>query len=256
MLMQSTQSATVEFFGPVTVAWLAACAGWFGLERVGLARWPRPEPPATRHPWRDLLVAVLAAAAILGLGALWRQDLLLPRRGPWWMYQLNTLIIYAPIAVAMLAQRTPMSAVLLARAALPRKLVSGFVLGALAVTVYLALRGELAHLAATAARCGAGRSLAHVLPVFLEGVAVAFLWTRLRAAIGPVAALVVPCLLFAAAHVPRGIESGHDAGTIAAFFALNTLLPLAILATVARSRDVVWVGVVHWIMDVAIRAFE
>ena len=172
------------------------------------------------------------------------------------MHQGNTLIIYSPIAVALWAQRQPASAVLLSRTALGRKLVTGLLLAVLAVTVYLGLRGELGLMATTAARCVEGRSLAHFLPVFLEGVAVAFLWTRLRAAVGPVPSLLIPCLLFAAAHVPRAIEERQSVATIAAFFVFNTMLPLAILATVARSRDVVWVGVVHWFMDVAIRAFE
>jgi membrane protease YdiL (CAAX protease family) len=126
----------------------------------------------------------------------------------------------------------------------------------MAVFSLLAGLGELALVPDTLARSVRGRSLNHLLPVFLEGVAVAFLWTRLAGVLGPRAALVVPCLLFAAAHVPSGIERGDGPWTLAAFFALNTLLPLAILANVARSRDVVWVGVAHYFLDVAIRAFD
>ena len=68
--------------------------------------------------------------------------------------------------------------------------------------------------------------------------------------------LVVPCLLFAAAHIPRQLEAERGAGAIAAFFALDTLLPMAIFATVIRSRDVVWIGFAHYVMNVATGAFE
>jgi len=43
---------------------------------------------------------------------------------------------------------------------------------------------------------------------------------------------------------------------IAAFFLLNTLLPTAVLYVVQRSADCIWIGIVHYLMDVAIDAFD
>jgi hypothetical protein len=81
----------------------------------------------------------------------------------------------------------------------------------------------------------------------------AFAFVRLRWVIGTAAAIAIPSLLFAAAHVPGQVEAGRDVVHIAVFFAFNTALPAAILWTVQRSRDVVWIGLVHYLMDIAIR---
>ena len=67
--------------------------------------------------------------------------------------------------------------------------------------------------------------------------------------------MLLVSLLFAVGHVAGDVQGSRGAGEIAAFFALNTLLPLAIFATVVRSRDVIWIGFAHYVMDVAIDAF-
>ena len=67
--------------------------------------------------------------------------------------------------------------------------------------------------------------------------------------------MLIPCLLFAIAHVQRGIDSGQTTSELIAFFVLNTALPFVIFLTVVRSRDVVWIGLVHYLLDVATRAF-
>jgi membrane protease YdiL (CAAX protease family) len=68
-------------------------------------------------------------------------------------------------------------------------------------------------------------------------------------------AVLIPAVLFAAAHIPRQLAGDSSGGTIAAFFVLNTLLPAAILYTVFVSRDIIWMGLVHYVMDIAIDAF-
>ena len=91
--------------------------------------------------------------------------------------------------------------------------------------------------------------------MFLEGVAIAFVYERLRWAMGGWASIWVPCLLFAAAHVPRSIESGRPPEEILIWFGFNTLLPAMILLVLRRSRDVIWIFFPHYLLDVAIGAF-
>ena len=62
-------------------------------------------------------------------------------------------------------------------------------------------------------------------------------------------------VFFAAAHIPGSLEEGRSFAYIAAFFVFNGTLTTAILYTVQRSRDVIWIGVVHYLMDIAIEAF-
>jgi hypothetical protein len=124
------------------------------------------------------------------------------------------------------------------------------------VGCYLALRGEISQFRAVLIEVATISSLGNFVPVFLEGVAVAFGFVRLRWAFGLPVALIVPGLFFALAHVPREINEGRSILVIAAFFVFNSALLPAILYTVDRSRDVVWIGIVHYLMDVATRAFE
>ena len=257
------QQAAASFFVPITVAYLAACGGWLLLARLlpGLRLWPPPEQEAqarSSRPWLDLGVALLAAAAVLALGQAYNAGWLLPSGegiASYVSFNVNTLLIFSPLFAVMLLRRQGPDSVYLSARALPQKLAAGAALALVGLAVFLGLRGELDRAPAVLAGTVAPRSLEHAIPVFLEGVAVAFLFVRLRWALGAPAALLVPCLLFAAAHVHGDIEQGRPAAGVVAFFALNTLLPCAIFAVVARSRDVVWIGVVHYVLDVAIEAF-
>ena len=84
---------------------------------------------------------------------------------------------------------------------------------------------------------------------------VAFVYVRLRWALGPVAAALVPGLLFAVAHLPRAFEAGDPVGAVVVMFVVNTALVAGLVAWAARFRDVVTLGVVHWLWDLAIDAF-
>jgi hypothetical protein len=155
----------------------------------------------------------------------------------------------------LIARRQPVSSAWTGASALPRRLLAGLVLGTVAVLVYLAARGQLARLGAIAERAATWRSLAHALPVYLEGVGLAFLYVRLEWALGRAWAAAVPALLFALAHVPRALAAGDPAWSVAAFFAFNAAFVAALLLVLRRYRDVVALGVAHWLMDLAIEAF-
>jgi hypothetical protein len=213
-LVQDAQQASAAFFVPIVAAWLGVCLLWWALDRARPGLWPRVEPPPSERPWLDFGLVFVVAAALLGVGQLYRAGWLLPAATGAWShltFNLNTLIIYSPLFLALALRRQPLSTVYLSARGLGTKLAVGAVLALSGLALYQTLRGELA-----------------AFPAVL-GEAVA--------------------------HVPRGIESGLGPAEIAAFFCLNTLLPLAIFFVVFRSRDVVWVGVVHYLLDIAIDAF-
>jgi hypothetical protein len=251
------QQAALAFFGPVTVAWLVICGVWLLFARSQALR-PGPFPKAPPRPWRDVGLALTAAAAVLALGEAYRRRWLLPAADGWrglLLFDCNQLIIFAPVFVVMLVRGQGLDTALVPRMAWGMRFLVGALLGLLGSVVLLGMRGELAKGPALLLDAVSLRSLAHFLPVFLEGVGIAFLFVRLRWAMGPWRALLVPSLLFAAAHVPRDIQEGHSPGHVIAFFVFNTLLPLVILGAVVRARDVVTLGVAHYVMDVAIEAF-
>ena len=66
--------------------------------------------------------------------------------------------------------------------------------------------------------------------------------------------LIAPGVVFAATHIPRQLDSGMDTGEMVGYFAVTAGITFFVLYTLERSRDVIWLGIVHYLMDVAIGA--
>ncbi len=257
MQTEPVQQASWGFFLPVAAAYLGACGVWIGLTWRFPRLWPARRELKTDRRWLDAALALLAVGLILVLGSAYRAGYLLPRaEGAWGRvaWALNTLTIYSPIALVMLARRHGPETVFLSGAGLARKAAFGVGCGVASVSMFHALRGEFGLIPRSLARAAGPDALASGLPVFLEGVALAFVFVRLRWALGLWCAILVPCLLFALAHVPGQVQEGRGGLEIAAFFAFNTLLPAAVLYVAQRSQDVIWLGIVHYLMDAAIEA--
>ncbi len=255
--MQDPQTATSFFLGPVAVAYLLACSGWMAYDRIaGLGR-TEPHVPQSERPRLDLILTLAAGAGILALGAAYRQGWLLPTGGGWigrvaWM--VDNLIIFSPIAAVLLLRRQGLNTLFLSGTRLPEKIGLGLALGVVGLALYSALRGETDLITSRLTAAVAPDKLVDFLPVFLEGVAVAFAFVRFRWLVGACAAVVVPVAVFAAAHIPGQIANDRTLVHMAIFLVFNSVLAGAIFLTVARSRDVVWIGMVHYLMDVAIEA--
>jgi tetratricopeptide (TPR) repeat protein len=255
---EKVQEASLRFFAPVTLAYLVACAGWMGLGRWRLVSWPRDPFPSCRRPWVELGFAGVAAVGLFLLGLAYRLDYLVPGgEGALWhlSWALNNLIIYSPVFIVVAIRRQGLESIFLSTRELGRKILAGAILAVVSTTVFLVLRGELGTFRAVVGGIVDPDNATNFLPVFLEGVALAFLFVRVRWAMGLWPAVLIPAVLFAAAHIPRQLAGDSSGGTIAAFFVLNTLLPAAILYTVFVSRDIIWMGLVHYVMDIAIDAF-
>ena len=213
----------------------------------------------TDRKWLDLAAAFVAVVLVLLLGQVWRSGWLLPAAGGWLgelLWQCNTAIIYSPIFGLLVVLRQSTRTVYLSADGLPVKLAAGVVLAVLGVFVYLVLRGDAGSLPGVLAESVRAENLRNFLPVFLEGVAITMLYVRLRWAFGQWPALLGPGMLFAAAHIPRQIASGLGPPEMIAYFAVTAGIAFAVLYTLERSRDVIWIGIVHYLLDVAIGAFE
>lgn len=255
---QDVQTASAGFFVPVVVAWAAVFVGLEVAHRFRPLVWPGPDTQSPPQPRREVVVAVLVAIAILGLGQLWSGGIIRWHwQGEWDLlaYALAQAIIWSPLPLALWIRRQSAASAWTSAHALPTRLVVGAVLGAIAVTAFLALRGELGRWPEIAHAAVTPHSLAHALPVYMEGVGLAFLWVRLRWAFGRTTASILPALLFAIGHLPRDIQDGTPIPEMLAFFAFNTAFVAALLALLARYRDVVALGVAHYLMDLATKAF-
>lgn len=250
---------TWRFYVPLIVAYLVACGGWLAGFRLTRGWWPPRRPLETDEKWLDLAMVAAAGAMIFGLGWVYRQGWLAPQPDGWagdLMWQVNNLIIYAPILLVLAHRRQSLRTVFFRPAGFPVKLAAGLVLGTLSVAVFVLLRGQPGRLPLIAVASVQPANMRNFLPVFLEGVALAFAYVRLRWAFGMWPALIAPSLLFAAAHIPRQLDSGLPASEMVTYFIVTSVVAFAVLFTLDRSRDVIWLGIVHYLMDIAIGAFQ
>ena len=255
---EQIQSATGDFFVPIAAAYVAVCVTWLITKKLAGHRWPDEAPIETDRPWLDLGMIFVAIAGAFGLGEAYRRNLLIPDlAGPWSAISttLNLCIPYAPIILILAIRRQNLATLWISNRAMTWKITTGSLAAVAGVMIFLALRAELARLPHVANGFLELHSWIHAPAVFLEAVAVAFVFTRLRWVCHPLLALVIPCLLFALAHVPSGIAGDRTGFEIAMFFVFNTSLAMFIFSVVMRSRDVIWIFIPHFVLDMAIEAF-
>lgn len=257
--MNDDSSIDWLFFVAIAAGYLAAFGGWLLLHALFPRWWPRRPVPPTEHKWLDLVVVFVVVAIILVIGQVYQQGYLLPKNVhglPGDLYwSLNNLIIYSPIFIILLHRQQSTGTVYLSLRGLPVKLLAGLAFGSVAVAVYLMIRWQMWLVPEVALASVRRNNLRNFLPVFLEGLALAFAFVRIRWAIGVWPAIVIPALLFAVAHIPRQLQAGVPPAEMAAYAAVTTLVAAIALFTLYRSRDIIWVGIVHYLMDVAIGAF-
>lgn len=255
--MQSIQEATLYFFGPVTIAYVAAAALLFLLYKLTPSLWTsniqRPERPAI-----EMLLGLAAAITLLLIGNFLRLDKLWssvaqPWSGLWWI--ITNLEIYSPIFIVLAWRKQSLNTVYLSYRGVWVKVLVGLVVGFICSWLFLALRNEPGRFAEVLKSSIQWSSLQNFPAVFLEGVALAFLFVRLQWTLGTRWALLIPAILFALSHVPGAVQQGDSMFTICSFFVVNTALCVLLLRVCQQARDVIFLGMVHYIMDVTIRAF-
>jgi len=84
--------------------------------------------------------------------------------------------------------------------------------------------------------------------VLLEDLAIAILFVRVAAAIGPRAAILSVAALFAAGHVPSMLASGAVAAECVGLLR-DFGLAVLVLGTAWRGADIAWLWPVHYSLD-------
>ncbi len=253
------QSASLDFFVPITVAYVAVCIVWLIVKYLAQDRWSNENQPESNNRWLDFALIFVAVAGTFLIGTAYRNEWLIPRgqgRCSNIITAINLCLPYVPIFVVLAIRRQSLNTVWLSTRALSWKIGTGVLAAGVGTLVFLTLRNALVHLPEVVFEIGTVHSWVHAPAVFLEAVAVAFVFVRLRWVTGPIIAMAMPCLLFAAAHVPSGIQSGRSLTEIAAFFVFNTLLSALIFSVIVKSRDIVWIAIPHFVLDIAIGAFR
>ena len=256
--MEETMQSNSFFIVPLTLAYLSACVLWFLLDR-GSKSWQIETIEKPPKPWIDLMLGLVACVVILVIGQLYSAGYLIPQSGSkvlnYFIWPLNNVIIFSPIFLVLLIRKQSLKTVFISGNEVPLKLLFGLVASIVGILIFLSLRGELSRIPEIAARSVKPGSLSSFPATFFENVAIAFLFVRLKWVLGMRWAIAVPALLFAFSHVPGSLAEGDSWGTIITFFILTGGLTTFILYTAYRSRDILWLGALHYLMDVTIKVF-
>ncbi|WP_462252643.1 CPBP family glutamic-type intramembrane protease [Ekhidna sp.] len=256
--MEEIMQSNSFFIIPLTIAYLSICGSWFLLNRYNYS-WDIEPIRSSKKPWLDLGLGLLAAVMILLIGQVYSAGYLIPNSKNeilrYLTWPLNNIIIFSPIAITLFVRAHSSNTVFLSTKQLGYKLLFGLISSLVGVFIFLVLRGELNRMNEIMTHAIDPSTLTNFPAIFFENVAVAFLFVRLKWVAGIKWAIAIPAILFAFAHVPGSIAEGDPIGHIITFFLLTGSLTTVILYTAYRSRDIFWLGIVHYLMDVAIKAF-
>lgn len=255
--MEKVQENNIFFFVPLVIAYLLPCVIWLYINKKFPQWWYTNVAWESRHKCKDLLYVLLAVLGILMLGHFYRMGYLIPElkgfEGIIWM--INNVVIYSPLFVILIIQDQSMRSILISSRQIFSKITYGILASIVSLVVFTSLRDQTNLLLDIIGKALLFESLVNFPAVFFEGVAIAFVFIRFVGVLGKQTAIIGPSLLFAIAHIPGGLAAGDSLFDIFTFFLVTCLLTMVLLYTALKSRDIIWLSIVHYFMDVAIRAF-
>ncbi len=256
---ETIQQTDTEFMVPVAAAYLVVCITWWVSKYLAGEKWESEEKPETDHRWLDLLMMFVGIVGVFAAGQAYRAGLRIPDLPQSWQYltvAINLCIPFLPLFFVLLVRRQSFLTIWISWRAIHWKLATGILSAIVGLATWLTIGNQWERLGEIARDSVTLHSLAHAMPVFMEGVAIAFVFVRLRWVAPNWLAILIPSLLFAAAHIPRFTETDQSLLAVAIFVGFNTAVAAMAFTTALRARDIIWIAIPHYIMDIAIGAFH
>lgn len=233
----------------LAVGYTVACGLWWATSRI-VPLWRNPPRPTFAKPWREVLLVLLGVVGTLGLGQLWSAGIKLELEGPsnTLAEALNQIVIFTPIIAVPILRRQGFATMWVQPRAFFFRLAIGVAFALIVLFVFTLLEAGAPSYGETLRGVFTPTKAHLAVQVLLEDLAIAILFVRLAAAVGPRKAIVAVALLFAAAHIPAMISQGVAAADL---FGLvrDFGLGLIVLGTAWRSADIAWLWPVHYALD-------
>ena len=212
-----------------------------------LPLWRNPVRPTFAKPWREVLFVLLGVVGTLLLGQLWSRGIRLDTENSF-TESINQIIIFAPILLVPILRRDGWASAWIRWDRIWLRVFIGLVIAWIVLFMFTRLEAG-AESFGTAVHTTYVPWKAHVaVQVLLEDIAIAILFVRLAAAIGPRKTIIAVALLFAAAHIPAMISQGASAAELAGLLR-DFGLGLIVLGTAWRSADIMWLWPIHFTLD-------
>lgn len=237
-------------YAALVVGYAVAFGGWLMAIRLLPQLWPAGRDATFEHPWREFGIAILAGLGIIAVGQLWRAGVRLPEEGSLGPINaaVNQFFIFAPMVLLPVYRKHPWTTAWVPRPLIASRIGVGVALAGAAIVAYSVSRAGAGAPWEIAARIASYRHVDELVQVFFEDVTIAILFVRLARAVGARNAIGVVAALFAAGHIPAMLSQGRPVIEFVLLLRDVGLLVVA-LSLLRRSRDIVWIWPVHFVMD-------
>lgn len=253
--MEDIQQSELRFYLPVIAGYVVAClVAWRLFLKFDL--WNQQKQHSPEKPIKELIYSLLAVVLIFIIGRFYEAGFLLSsKQYPSVIWIINNLIIFSPMFFCLWWRKQHIETTLISAHVIHKRIFVGFAAAIIGVSTFLLLRGEGFRWIEILDRAIAPKGMANFVPVFLEGMVIAFLFVRLKWVSNLKVALAIPSALFAIGHLPGMIADGDPWWHMTFMSAVTGVISVFVLFTCFKARDIIWLGIVHYFMDVAIRAF-
>ena len=252
--MEEIQQSKLIFFIPLMAGYASASLiSYFLFLKFGLIS--KKEIPKTKKSFSELIYILIAIIGIFILGRIYSAGYLIPSKFNPMAWIINNLIIYSPIFIILIFRKQSTVTIWISFNKWYLKLAFGVLASIVALSIFLILRSEWHRWPEIIEKSISIEGLSYFPAVFLEGVALAFIFVRLKWVFNLKFAITIPALLFALAHLPRAISNGDPWWDMLFFSIINGTITVYVLYTCDRTKDIIWIGLVHYFLDVATNAF-
>lgn len=250
----TTGAISSAYYVALSVGYTIALVGWFVINLWKPEIWRAHAEVQFQHPWREVLWALLAGIAMVAIGQLYAQGLLVPEIRPVkpLASSVNQVIIFSPFLLLLLIRRQSVATAWLPPRLPWLRLGIGMLLALCAITTFVLVRRPDSSLAEILPNVYHPKNLGYAVQVFFQDISIAIVLVRFKAAVGQkwfLVALVAVALLFSASHYPLKISQGLSYLSATREVLIDALLVSAVVYVLQRSRDILWFWPVHFAMD-------
>jgi len=246
----SERRLIVSHYAALFLAYAAALAGWHAACRSLPHLWPKDPNPTFDRPWLEVLWVLAAGLAVVAIGQAYTAGIRLPADGPLGPLaeSINQAVIFSPIVALLIIRKQSPETAWIKRDAVPYRIALGLLLALVAMFVFTLARDGAWPIGSVVPRVYSYDNFPHLVQVFFEDMAIAMLVVRFRAATSAAVTIVAAALLFPVAHLPT-ILAESQLWTEYLYLIGDFALGLAVIAVALRARDIYWLWMVHFAMD-------
>ncbi|MEB3347771.1 CPBP family glutamic-type intramembrane protease [Aquimarina gracilis] len=237
-------------YASLMIAYSAAALLWLLFNRFfGNRLWNKPVDYQPEKPYIDFIFASIAILAILGIGQLYINGMLLPNKNKLPIIDaINQAFIFSPTLILVFLRKDSLDSIWLPKANIIIRIGIGLCIAMISLIIYWIVRENATPLGKMMLNIYNPKNISELTQVFMEDITIAMIFVRLSKWIGSSWTIGIVAILFAAGHIPSMIADGYSLAELGSLI-LDTAIGVVILSVISRSKDVWWFFLVHFTLD-------